>query len=406
MTASAEDPTAHVELLHQCLAGDKKPIGFLLGAGCPVAVRVPTATGDSDEPLIPDVATLTGKVQECIETSRELRAPFALVEEHLRDDQSGKATVEDMLTHIRSLGAVAGHGEVRGLTAHQLSLLDKYICDVIHDLVDQELPAGDTPYHSLAKWINSARREYPVEIFTPNYDLLLEQALEETRTPYFDGFPGVRSPRFDAASVDDARLPSHWARVWKLHGSINWYQSAAGDVLRSATSSGHDRRVIHPSHLKHEESRRMPYLAMLDRLRNFLREPTSALILCGYSFRDGHINDTLVQGLQYTRTSIAYALLFGNLNEYPRAVEMAQYHPNLNLLASDGGIISGRTVEWLRPVTGAGLDLSGPAIDWCTTDKTDGTALQRGKCRLGDFAVFAEFLSGLYGATQRTGQGV
>ena len=148
----------------------------------------------------------------------------------------------------------------------------------------------------------------------------------------------------------------------------------------------------------------MPYLAMLDRLRNFLREPTAALILCGYSFRDGHINDTIAQGLLYTRTSIAYALLFGSAEEYPRAIAMAKNHPNLNLLASDGGIISGRAVEWLRPDTGAGLELSGPAIRWCTPDENDKAAHQPGPCRLGDFAVFAEFLGGLYGATQRKGQ--
>ena len=404
MTANTADPTTQVNLLQQCLAGNKKPIGFLLGAGCPVAIRVRDTTEGPDRPLIPDVATLTQKVRECIESSSELSAPFACIEEHLRQDQSGQATVEDMLTHIRSLAAVAGQEEVRGLTAQQLSLLDNGICGVIHDLVGQELPTRDTPYHSVAKWIGSVRREHPIEIFTPNYDLLLEQALEETRTPYFDGFPGVRSPLFDASSVDDARLPSHWARIWKLHGSINWYQNTDGDVFRSTTSEGHVRRVIHPSHLKHEESRRMPYLAMLDRLRNFLREPTGALILCGYSFRDGHINDTIAQGLLYTRTSIAYALLFGNAMEYPRAVAMAKNHPNLNLLASDGGIVSGQAVEWLRPDPGAGLELSGPAIQWCTSDENDKAAHQRGRCRLGDFAVLAEFLGGLYGATERKGQ--
>ena len=404
MTAFTADPTTHVNLLQQCLVGDKKPIGFLLGAGCPVAIRVPGTTEGTSEPLIPDVATLTQKVRECIENSSELSAPFACIEKHLRQDQSGQATVEDMLTHIRSLAAVAGQEEVRGLTAQQLSLLDNYICGVIHDLVGQELPESNTPYHSVAKWISSVRREHPVEIFTPNYDLLLEQALEETRTPYFDGFPGVRSPLFDATSVDDARLPSHWARIWKLHGSINWYQNADGDVIRSTTAKGHDRRVIHPSHLKHEESRRMPYLAMLDRLRNFLRQPTAVLILCGYSFRDGHINDTIAQGLLYTRTSIAYALLYDKAEKYPRALAMANGHPNLNVLASDGGIISGRAVEWFRPHTGAGLESSSPTIHWCTPEETDKAAHQRGLCRLGNFAVFAEFLGGLYGATQRAGQ--
>lgn len=400
MTASPEDPTGQVEFLHQCLAGDKKPIGFLLGAGCPVAIRVPTEGGDLDEPLIPDVTTLTARVRESIEASDELSTPFARIGEQLLEDHSGNPTVEDMLTHIRSLSAVAGQGEVRGLTAQQLSSLDKSICDVIHALVDQDLPEGTTPYHMVAKWINSVRREHPVEVFTPNYDLLIEQAMEETRTPYFDGFPGIQSPLFDASSVEDGRLPPHWARIWKLHGSINWYQSPAGDVFRSTTSKGHERRVIHPSHLKHEESRRMPYLAMLDRLRNFLRESTAALILCGYSFRDGHINDTIAQGLQYTRTSIAYGLLFGKVKEYPRAIALAKDHPNLNLLAFDGGFIGGREVEWRRPATGAGLDLSGEAISWRAVDEDDAEELQHGRCRLGDFAVFAKFLSSLSGSPQ------
>ena len=406
MTTNPEDPTGQVELLHQCLAGDKKPIGFLLGAGCPMAIRTRAPGGDSDEPLIPDVATLTERVRECIGGSGELGAPLTCVEEHLRSDRGGSATVEDVLTHIRSLAAVAGQGEVRGLTAQQLSSLDKYICDVIHDLVDKELPEGDTPYHVVARWVNSVRREFPVEIFTPNYDLLIEQAMEATRTPYFDGFPGVQSPLFDPASVEDSRLPPHWARVWKLHGSINWYQNSVGDVFRSTTSEGRDRRVIHPSHLKHEESRRMPYLAMLDRLRNFLREPTAVLVLCGYSFRDGHINDTIAQGLQYTRTSIAYGLLFGNLENCPRAIELAKDHPNLNLLALDGGIIGSREVEWCRTVTGSALELPGGAISWCAIDEKDEAALQRGQCRLGDFAVFTAFLSSLSRGTQPTEHGV
>ena len=86
----------------------------------------------------------------------------------------------------------------------------------------------------------------------------------------------------------------------------------------------------------------MPYPAMLDRLRNVLRQPTAAFVLCGYSFRDGHINDTIVQGLQYTRTSIVYALLFDDMQEYPQAEEIANRHPNLNVLARDGGIVGGR----------------------------------------------------------------
>lgn len=38
-------------------------------------------------------------------------------------------------------------------------------------------------------WISGTGREHPVEIFTTNYDLLFEQALERTHVPFFDGLP-------------------------------------------------------------------------------------------------------------------------------------------------------------------------------------------------------------------------
>ena len=95
----------------------------------------------------------------------------------------------------------------------------------------------------------------PVEFFTTNYDLLLEQALEDCRVAYFDGFTGVRRPFFDIRAMEEDRLPSRWARVWKLHGSLNWYHHPNRGVLRGTQSENELQRVIHPSHLKYEESR-------------------------------------------------------------------------------------------------------------------------------------------------------
>jgi hypothetical protein len=42
----------------------------------------------------------------------------------------------------------------------------------------------------------------------------------------------------------------------------------------------------------------MPYLAMLDRLRAFLKQPAGVLIIAGFSFGDDHLNEIIVQGLQ------------------------------------------------------------------------------------------------------------
>lgn len=51
--------------------------------------------------------------------------------------------------------------------------------------------------------------------------------------------------------------------------------------------------LIYPSHLKYEESRKMPYLALIDQLNRFIRKKSSLLILSGYSFNDGHLNDAI-----------------------------------------------------------------------------------------------------------------
>ena len=40
---------------------------------------------------------------------------------------------------------------------------------------------GPSPYTEFVTWISGTGREHPVEIFTTNYDLLFEQALERTR---------------------------------------------------------------------------------------------------------------------------------------------------------------------------------------------------------------------------------
>jgi hypothetical protein len=72
----------------------------------------------------------------------------------------------------------------------------------------------------LVGWVGGTNRECAVEIFTPNYDLLFEEAFERAGFPYFDGFTGGHAPFFDPPSIADDVLPARWSRLWKLHGSL------------------------------------------------------------------------------------------------------------------------------------------------------------------------------------------
>ncbi len=395
-----EDPSRQLNYLRQCLSNDKKPLGLLLGAGCPTSIR----SGDSTSmPLIPDIAGITHVVRANVALC-ETCGPFLnIVEEHFRMDELREPTVEDMLTHIRVLRAVAGKGEVRGLSAKNLDDLDDKICQIIHEVADKRLPGSETPYHCLATWVDAVPRQNPIEIFTTNYDLLMEEAFEDSRVPYFDGFAGVRKPFFDIRAMEEDGLPPRWARLWKLHGSINWYQVHDKGVFRgNAPEVGSVRRVIHPSYLKYQESRRLPYLAMFDRLRAFLKRPTAALIICGYSFRDEHVNEVVVQGLESTPKNVAFALLFGRIEGYQQAVSLARGRSNLNILACDGAVISGQVLKW--PVRDPETIAANRSewVKWIPVDPANDGGTCSAELTLGDFAIFGRFLRELVGEIRQT----
>lgn len=387
-----KDPYIQVGYLQQCLSSNKRPIGLFLGAGCPMGIR----TGA--EPLIPDIGGLTKKIITILQSDQELKLPFEKVLSHFSEDRRGDPTIETLLSHIRSLKVVAGNGEVRGLAMADLEKLDKRMCGIVQEAVDKTLPTSWTPYHQLATWTEAIARESPVEVFTTNYDLLVEQAFEDIGVPFFDGFAGSRKPFFDLESVETDKLPPRWARLWKLHGSINWYQIMGKGVFRGSTTEPDDRRVIHPSHLKYEESRRMPYLVLIDRLRSFFKAPANAMVLCGYSFRDEHINEVIVQGLQSTPNSVAFALLFGSLAGYSDAIQLALRRSNLILLAEDGAVLSGVQVSWTDQTEEPAKGLTTNRwIKWAPVDPMKPEGIKRAIFQLGDFNIFGNFLQDLIG---------
>ena len=156
-------------------------------------------------------------------------------------------------------------------------------------------------------------------------------------------------------------------------------------------------RVIHPSHMKYQESRRMPYLAMVDRLRAFLKQPTSTLIFCGYSFRDEHVNEVILQGLRSTKTAIAFALLFEGITEYAQAKALALTRSNLNLLARDGAIIGGKISKWQERDADSVSVNNDRWVKWRPVDSATEGGKQLAEFTLGDFVIFGEFLQELVG---------
>jgi hypothetical protein len=348
-----------------------------------------------DVPLIPDISGMTTEVTDKLLAST-LKAPYQTLLNHFKVDKRPAPSVEDLLSHIRSLRVVSGQEEVRGLSSAVLTQLDDEICATIANIAECNLPATTSPYHTLAAWIGGAERARPVEVFTTNYDLLLEEALEANRVPYFDGFVGSFKTFFDLQAIEEDLLPARWARVWKIHGSLNWFEDDHGTVHRGRIEGA--RRVIYPSHLKYDESRRMPYLAMLDRLHAFLRQSAAVLIVCGHSFNDMHLNEVMVQGLQGNPTAVAFAFLYGPIGNYPGCTAIAGKRANLNVLAEDAAVIGTKLAKW--PVGKAAPDCTDTLVVNWAADPGDPTK-RDARFKLGDFSVLAAFTEELIGERHR-----
>ena len=301
------DQIRHLRSLRLLLSQNNAPLGFLLAAGCPLSVRV------SGNPLLPDMAGLT-KVINNAHATDEATTPYKRLIEELGKAGKSVSNLEDVLTYVRTMKEVSsGGGVVRGFTEEELNNLEIEICKTISDAVTKDLPDGDNSYRRLARWVSSIDRSIPVELFTTNYDLLLEQALEEQNVPFFDGFSGSRYPFFDVHSVEGNELPSYWVRLWKLHGSVNW-KTTQGGVCRVSKGVEGSPELIYPSKLKYDQSRKMPFLAMSDRLTNFLLKPHSVLFICGYSFGDEHINIMTKTALSQGVTLFNHYMIAGGTN--------------------------------------------------------------------------------------------
>jgi hypothetical protein len=333
MTFDVHNPDQYMASLRQIIGQGRKRIGFLVGAGMPAGLPSPDGNG----PLIPAVAGLTKQILD------SLNATYGTALNAIVAEIPG-ANIENILSRVRSLSAVIGATPVHGLSGPGYAKLSEAICDQIGKVVNCVLPSGVTPYTDLVNWISGTDRDHAVEIFTTNYDLLFEQALELSKVPYFDGFAGSHEPFFDPSSVANNDLPSRWVRLWKLHGSLGWRSNSRGEVVR--TGGPEATHLVFPEHLKYDQTQKAPYAALFDRLRSFLMTPDSLLIATGFSFADAHISARVDECLSANPSASVFAFQFSPLSQQNFSCDIAARRPNMSVYAPDKAMINGIAAPW------------------------------------------------------------
>jgi len=146
-------------------------------------------------------------------------------------------------------------------------------------------------------------------IFTLNYDTLVEQAADAEGVVLVDGFVGTIRRVFRPECYDhDLYFPAETTEgrvhrldrvlhLYKLHGSITWlaeepsWENPYGVRAYPDFPENNDSPVlIYPTPAKRGEVLGMPYSELLRRFAATVVRPQSVLFVLGYGFGDDHVN--------------------------------------------------------------------------------------------------------------------
>ena len=173
MEAMTHDPWRVAQELREQLSSDKRKLAFFFGAGTSIAAG------------LPGIEKLTNGIEN--QLPEKLKKQFKAI----KDDLPADSNVEQILDRIRTYRELIGKSEekeymsIRGSTAARA--LDVAICQEISKAVAKEPSNGIVSHITLAQWIRALHfsRNTPVEMFTLNYDVLFEQAMEHVGVPFF-----------------------------------------------------------------------------------------------------------------------------------------------------------------------------------------------------------------------------
>lgn len=177
-------------------------------------------------------------------------------------------------------------------------------------------------------------------IFTLNYDTLIEQAADAEGSVLVDGFVGTLRRVFRPESYNiDFYFPAHTTEgrvhrfdralhLYKLHGSITWHrceptwENPFGFYATFYNQEAHtDDVLIYPTPLKYGQTLGMPYSELFRRFGNAIAQPQSALFVIGYGFGDDHVNALITQALAIPSSTLVIVDPAPK-NDYVKQLEM------------------------------------------------------------------------------------
>ncbi|MFC0581729.1 SIR2 family protein [Micrococcoides hystricis] len=272
--------------------------------------------------------------------SEDEEAPFPRIREYAKESAQNVGRDVNLEDEIRAAMMLADGLAVLGEKSNENSVRDAIeaaMSSLLNEVLDFERNIWEHHQKSDSEALKVARaltqflgpfvarpaQRDRLNLFTTNYDRLLEYAADVLGLHLIDRFEGRLHPKFSASRINldlhysppgirgEPRLVDGVARFAKLHGSIDW-SFARGEIWRDSIPFGGPRTasktaanaVIYPNPAKDVETLSYPYAELFRDFAAAVCRPNTTLVTFGYGFGDGHINRVIADMLRVPSTHL------------------------------------------------------------------------------------------------------
>ena len=241
---------------------------------------------------------------------------------------SGMANIETFLSSVDCIEEYISNDEFKKRVAE---------CrDQIRDRIKKRIKESDTntaieiykrfynALHHLREVSSDSSKT--INVFTTNYDMLNELAMEDLGIHYYSGFYGISKRRFNISYYDHEFVNTHKIKnahyivdnhhinLYKLHGSLSWSISEdTGELLeKNPFDLDFTPEIIYPSSSKfHRTNSIIFYSALMREFSDKICQENTTLVVSGTSLGDEHINKLIENALSIPTFTL---LIFGHSN--------------------------------------------------------------------------------------------
>ena len=236
------------------------------------------------------------------------------------DDDAYTSNIEALMEVLLGYQFTLGKSSLQ-ISSDTLKVVDRVVGNatgyILEACLNGAFAAGDDTvlrsYEQFYRRIVQRDRALPRPwVFTTNYDLFSETAMDRLGIPYINGFQGSIERRFNPAvfryalseqlDIANRKWSSVDSLVYfaKLHGSVAWESRDDGlfPVVETHPKLIDKKHLlIYPTPAKQNASFASPYSDMFREFQTRVARGQSALVTLGYGFGDEHVNNIIFQAL-------------------------------------------------------------------------------------------------------------